>query len=312
MTSSSSTWNRSTAKSAPRSASSASAMSACRLRSRPGPPAFKIIGFDIDPRKSRRDQSRQELHQAHPGPRLSTAVKPAVCAPPPISPTWRSRRDRDLRADAARRASRAGPDLCRRHRAKRSRRACGRASSIVLESTTYPGTTTEVMQADFRGRRPEERAGFLPRIFARAGRSRATRILDTRSSPRSSAATTPAALELAERALRRVVVRTFPVSSTATAEAVKLTENIFRAVNIALVNELKIIYDAMGIDVWEVIEAAKTKPFGFMPFYPGPGPRRPLHSDRPVLSDLEGARIRAFARASSNSPARSTRRCRAT
>ena len=62
-----------------------------------------------------------------------------------------------------------------------------------------------------------------------------------------------------------------PVSDTKTAEAVKLTENIFRAVNIALVNELKVVYDAMGIDVWEVIEAAKTKPFGFMPFYPGPG-----------------------------------------
>ena len=64
---------------------------------------------------------------------------------------------------------------------------------------------------------------------------------------------------------------TVAVSSTRTAEAVKLTENIFRAVNIALVNELKVVYDAMGIDVWEVIEAAKTKPFGFMPFYPGPG-----------------------------------------
>ncbi len=67
------------------------------------------------------------------------------------------------------------------------------------------------------------------------------------------------------------VVKTIvPVSSTATAEAVKLTENIFRAVNIALVNELKLVYDAMGIDVWEVIDAAKTKPFGYMPFYPGP------------------------------------------
>ena len=84
-----------------------------------------------------------------------------------------------------------------------------------------------------------------------------------------------------------------PVSSNATAEAVKLTENIFRAVNIALVNELKIVYDAMGIDVWEVIDAAKTKPFGYMPFYPGPGPRRPLHPDRSLLSHLEIARIRA-------------------
>ncbi len=68
-----------------------------------------------------------------------------------------------------------------------------------------------------------------------------------------------------------VVEHVVPVSSPATAEAVKLTENIFRAVNIALVNELKIVYGAMGIDIWEVIEAAKTKPFGYMPFYPGPG-----------------------------------------
>jgi len=68
-----------------------------------------------------------------------------------------------------------------------------------------------------------------------------------------------------------VVHSTVPVSSPAAAEAVKITENVFRAVNIALVNELKIIYDAMGIDVWEVIDAAATKPFGYMPFYPGPG-----------------------------------------
>jgi UDP-N-acetyl-D-glucosamine dehydrogenase len=68
-----------------------------------------------------------------------------------------------------------------------------------------------------------------------------------------------------------VVRRIVPVSSTDVAEAVKITENVFRAVNIALVNELKVIYDAMGIDVWEVIEAASTKPFGYMPFYPGPG-----------------------------------------
>src|SRR5262249_11224069 len=68
-----------------------------------------------------------------------------------------------------------------------------------------------------------------------------------------------------------LVVRTVVVSSAATAEAVKLTENIFRSVNIALVNELKIIFDRMGIDVWEVIEGAKSKPFGYMPFYPGPG-----------------------------------------
>ena len=69
----------------------------------------------------------------------------------------------------------------------------------------------------------------------------------------------------------RFVSRTVPVSSPAVAEAVKLTENIFRAVNVALVNELKVVFEAMGIDIWEVIEAAKTKPFGYMAFYPGPG-----------------------------------------
>ena len=80
----------------------------------------------------------------------------------------------------------------------------------------------------------------------------------------------PDALRLAN-ALYSAFVKTVPVSSPETAEAVKLTENIFRSVNIALVNELKVVYSAMGIDIWEVIEAAKSKPFGFMPFYPGPG-----------------------------------------
>src|SRR5262249_4181074 len=79
------------------------------------------------------------------------------------------------------------------------------------------------------------------------------------------------ALTLATLFYRSFVRQIVPVSTTATAEAIKLTENIFRAVNIALVNELKIIFSKMGIDVWEVIEAARTKPFGFMPFYPGPG-----------------------------------------
>jgi UDP-N-acetyl-D-glucosamine dehydrogenase len=79
------------------------------------------------------------------------------------------------------------------------------------------------------------------------------------------------AAEIAAALYSTFVPRTVPVSNPETAEAVKLTENIFRSVNIALVNELKVVYAAMGIDVWEVIEAAKTKPFGFMPFYPGPG-----------------------------------------
>ena len=83
-----------------------------------------------------------------------------------------------------------------------------------------------------------------------------------------------------------------PVSSCEVAEACKILENTYRAVNIAMVNELKMLFDRIGIDVWEVIDAAKTKPFGFQAFYPGPGLGRALHSDRSVLSDLGGPQAR--------------------
>ncbi len=94
---------------------------------------------------------------------------------------------------------------------------------------------------------------------------------DARTIPKVVGGDGPSALALAEALYQSLFARTVAVSSTRTAEAVKLTENIFRAVNIALVNELKVVYEHMGIDIWEVIDAAKTKPFGFMPFYPGPG-----------------------------------------
>src|SRR5205807_280936 len=93
----------------------------------------------------------------------------------------------------------------------------------------------------------------------------------TRSIPKVIGGESAQSLRLAVALYSQLFARVVPVSSSQTAEAVKLTENIFRAVNIALVNELKLVYDAMGIDVWEVIDAAKTKPFGYMPFYPGPG-----------------------------------------
>ena len=141
---------------------------------------------------------------------------------------------------------------------------------VVLESTTWPGTTDEVMK-------PILEAGGL-----RSGTDFFLAYSPEREDPGNGAYRTSTipkvvggdgaeASRVAAALYDRLVVRTVPVSSTRTAEAVKLTENIFRSVNIALVNELKQIYDAMGIDVWEVIEAAKTKPFGFMPFYPGPG-----------------------------------------
>ena len=145
-----------------------------------------------------------------------------------------------------------------------------RGQLIVLESTTWPGTTRELV-------RPILEAGglacgrdfFLAYSPEREDPGNAQ--FGTGSTPRVIGAEDADAAALAAAFYGCFVPRIVPVSSSATAEAVKLTENIFRAVNIALVNELKTIYDAMGIDVWEVIEAASTKPFGFMPFQPGPG-----------------------------------------
>ncbi len=141
---------------------------------------------------------------------------------------------------------------------------------VVLESTTYPGTTTDDLLPILErfGRKAGEDlfVAFSPEREdpGRDGHS-AVQI------PKVVGADDQAARDLAEALYSQIVVKVVPVSSTRTAEAVKLTENIFRAVNIALANELKIVYTKMGIDVWEVIDAAKTKPFGFMPFYPGPG-----------------------------------------
>ena len=141
---------------------------------------------------------------------------------------------------------------------------------VVLESTTYPGTTEEVLapilaesgltlgEDIFLGFSPEREDPGNARY-------------NTASIPKIVAGSGEMAGQLVESLYAGIVDQVVRVSTTQTAEAVKITENIFRAVNIALVNELKLVYDRMGIDVWEVIDGAATKPFGFMPFYPGPG-----------------------------------------
>ena len=142
---------------------------------------------------------------------------------------------------------------------------------VVLESTTYPGTTDEVVKPIL-----EEGSGLTAGedFFLAYSPER-----EDPGNPKSNFSDCPkvvggissACLDSACTLYRRIVKKVVPVSSCNTAEATKLMENIFRSVNIALVNELKVIYAHMGIDVWEVIEAASTKPFGYMPFYPGPG-----------------------------------------
>jgi UDP-N-acetyl-D-glucosamine dehydrogenase len=145
-----------------------------------------------------------------------------------------------------------------------------RGHLVVLESTTYPGTTEEVMIPilEKSGLRVDKDfyAAFSPE---REDPNRAD--FSTQTIPKVVGSTSADGLEVAKTLYEQVIVRMIPVSSPRVAEATKLMENIFRSVNIALVNELKVTFMKMGIDIWEVIDAAKTKPFGFMPFYPGPG-----------------------------------------
>lgn len=146
----------------------------------------------------------------------------------------------------------------------------GEGQLIVLESTTYPGTTEEVVLPRFA------RNGFEPgRDFFMAfsperidpGRTDFT----VRTTPKVIGGTTPDCLDVAMALYGAIVDNPVPVSSTAAAEMVKLLENTFRAVNIGLVNEVALMCDKLGLNVWEVVKAAATKPYGFMPFYPGPG-----------------------------------------
>ncbi|TPK73696.1 nucleotide sugar dehydrogenase [Mesorhizobium sp. B2-3-14] len=141
---------------------------------------------------------------------------------------------------------------------------------VVLESTTYPGTTDDVIKPIL------EETGLQSKIdfflgFSPEREDPGNRNFEVATIPKVVAGDGIEAATLVQAFYQGVVKTVVPVSSTATAEAVKLTENIFRSVNIALVNELKVVLGAMGIDIWEVVEAARSKPFGYMPFYPGPG-----------------------------------------
>jgi len=141
---------------------------------------------------------------------------------------------------------------------------------LSLESTTYPGTTEEVIRPRL------ERAGFIPGenfhlVYSPEREDPNNGAFSTRNIPKLVGGSTPACLETGLALYRLAVEKAIPVSSPAVAEMAKILENAFRAVNIALVNELKQVAHGMGIDIFEVIRAAASKPFGYMPFYPGPG-----------------------------------------
>ena len=141
---------------------------------------------------------------------------------------------------------------------------------VSLESTTYPGTTDEELRPRIEARGLEVGSDvFL--VFSPEREDPSNPDYETKTIPKICGGTTPACLEVGMALYGHAIERVVPVSSTRTAEMTKLLENIHRAVNIGLANEMKVICDKMGIDVYEVIRAAATKPFGFVPYYPGPG-----------------------------------------
>jgi len=193
------------------------------------------------------------LEITHDKDRISEAEAVIICVPTPL----RQHQDPDLSHILA-----AGAGIAPHLR---------RGMLVSLESSTYPGTTRldlrEVLEKGSGLKAGEDFAlAFSPE---REDPGNHASILS--EMPKVIGALTPACLERAMELYRRVVKTPVPVKDCDTAEAVKLTENIFRFINIALVNELKRIYSSMGIDIWDVVDAAKTKPFGYMPFYPGPG-----------------------------------------
>lgn len=141
---------------------------------------------------------------------------------------------------------------------------------VVLESTTYPGTTRELILPILEGKRLKVGKDFFL-AFSPERIDPGNKKFTTQNIPKVVGGMTPECTEVAKTLYEQVIETVIPVSSTEVAEMVKLLENTFRSVNIGLVNEIALMSDKLGIEVWEVIDAASTKPFGFMPFYPGPG-----------------------------------------
>jgi UDP-N-acetyl-D-glucosamine dehydrogenase len=231
--------------------------------------AFHVLGFDVDASKTEA-LNRGESYIRHIGAnRIASAFARRarattdfhhlgecdaiiICVPTPLG----AHREPDLKyirmtADAI------VPHLRRGH-------------LIVLESTTYPGTTREELLPRLESTGLSCGRDFFL-AFSPEREDPGNQNFNTKSIPKIVGGVDEASLRAATTLYGSVVDHVVPVSSAEIAESSKLLENIFRAVNIALVNELKIVFDRMGIDVWQVIEAAKTKPFGFMAFYPGPG-----------------------------------------
>jgi UDP-N-acetyl-D-glucosamine dehydrogenase len=239
----------------------------------------RVVGFDVDQAKVERLNQGETYIQHIPASRIGPHVKAKrfrassdfrelrgvdavlICVPTPLD----ERREPDL-SYVEQTARAIQPHL-------------KRGQLVVLESTTYPGTTEELVlpileQSGLRcpiALEGKEVATDFYLAFSPEREDPGNREYGLAQIPKVVGGVNPGSGRAAQALYRQVVARVVPVSSTRAAEMAKLLENIFRCVNIALVNELKLLGLRMGIDIWEVIDAAATKPFGFMPFYPGPG-----------------------------------------
>lgn len=231
---------------------------------------FHVIGFDIDPEKILK-LKRGESYIGHIPVEVIRALETDGRFQPTNNPADLGDADAILLCVPTPLTRHREPDVSAIvNSCEMLTRVLQRGQLIVLESTTYPGTTDEVMKPILEASGLKAGEDFFL-AYSPEREDPGNTAYRTAGIPKVVGADDEASRRVAERLYGEIVVSTVPVSNSRTAEAIKLTENIFRSVNIALVNELKVIFTEMGIDVWEVVDAAKTKPFGFMPFYPGPG-----------------------------------------
>jgi len=232
---------------------------------------FNVIGYDIDKKKIKELNAGESYIKHIPASRIDSAVKQGLLM---ATTDFSKISETDVILIAV-------PTPLTDHREPELSYITATAETIapyvhknqliVLESTTYPGTTEEVLLPILENGSGCKAGKDFWLAFSPEREDPNNPDYNTSTIPKVVGGFTRDCLRAASTLYGEIIVRTIPVSSCAAAEATKLVENIFRSVNIAMVNELKMIFHRMGINVWEVINAAKTKPFGFMPFYPGPG-----------------------------------------
>jgi UDP-N-acetyl-D-glucosamine dehydrogenase len=231
---------------------------------------YRVLGFDVDSKKVAQLKRGRSYLKSIPSSRISQFVRNGlldvtddftrlakpdciiICVPTPLT-------------------EKMEPDLQYIEKTTEAiRDHLRKGQLIILESTTYPGTTEELILPRLESTGLKAGKGFFL-AYSPEREDPGSRRFSTSQIPKVVSGVTPSCQKIATTLYGQVIQKVVPVSSPRVAELTKLLENIYRSVNIALVNELKMLADRMGIDIWEVIEAASTKPFGFSPFYPGPG-----------------------------------------